>query len=108
RNQSKIFDPLRNLLGTDRGDRAGHDLARLRQRPVAKVAHRFHLTVVTRRTSATEVMPALHLARPSSTMVVMPLRVAVLWRAPQSDGGSISGRTSSVISSPSNTPQRPR
>ena len=44
------------------------------QRAIAEIRHKPHRMVVTRRTSAADVIPARHFATASSTMVIMPAR----------------------------------
>src|SRR4051794_24895750 len=118
RHEAEIFDAARDLGDRRRRDRAGDDFAGLGNCLVAKVWHvlssclTFFLsdyrTVVTRSTSAADVMPARHFATASSIMVTMPDCVAAFSTTPESVFEPIRLRTGSVISRHSNTPERPR
>src|SRR5205823_1722333 len=107
-DEAEIFDAVGDFADRRRRNLSAHDLPALGQRAVAKIGHRRHRSVVTRRISAAEVNPVRHLAMPSSTMVVMPARMAASSIATESAWAPTRPRTSSVISSTSNTPLRPR
>ena len=85
RDQSEIFDPAGDL-GRCRGrNRAADDLAALASMRDTENSASHHRIVATRRTSAGDVMPALHFATPSSIMVVMPALMAALSMVVESD-----------------------
>ena len=78
RDEAEIFDAAGDFRRVRRCNRPADELAALRSARDSENSAWRHRSVVTRRTSAAEVIPARHLATPSSIMVVMPARVAAL------------------------------